>query len=126
MTSDIVSDFEDAVYNGRLMIPKCDKCHKIVWPLAELCSDCFGTVSLYEQNSIKGHIIECSEYKGFPSDRYDGGFFCLVEITDEIRVIAHMQQTDRVPKPGASVTLRSCGINTTDATFFFDVELRDV
>ena len=100
-------NFEDKLLEGEFCIPKCSKCKKIIWPPAESCNHCFGTICL-QCGEFKGRIIEFS--------RQDKQFFCLVEFEETIRVIACMSATPRI---GQIVKILNCGIRNRD--YFFEI-----
>ena len=100
-------NFESKLSSGKFCIPECEKCKKTVWPPAEFCSHCFGTVSLKEGN-FDGKIIEFS--------RHGKRYFCVVEFLDTIRIMANIS---KVPKIGQVVKISECGIR--DGSYFFQV-----
>jgi uncharacterized OB-fold protein len=100
-------NFETRLSNGEFCIPECEKCKKIVWPPAEFCSYCFGTVSLKE-GEVEGKIIEFS--------RQDKQYFCMVEFYGAVRVMADISKT---PEIGQIVKILKCGI--TNGNYFFQI-----
>ena len=100
-------NFESKMSRGEFCIPECEKCKKTVWPPAEFCSHCFGTVSL-KQGDFEGKIIEFS--------RQDEQYFCIVEFSDAIRIMAKISKT---PKAGQTVKISKCGI--IKGNYFFQV-----
>jgi uncharacterized OB-fold protein len=100
-------NFEPRLSRGEFCIPECEKCKKTVWPPAEFCSHCFGTVSL-KQGDFEGKIIEFS--------RQDEQYFCMVEFFNGIRIMANISKT---PKIGKRVKISKCGIR--DGSYFFQV-----
>ena len=100
-------NFESRLSNGQFLIPECTKCKKIVWPPAEFCNHCFGTVSLKE-GDFEGKIIEFS--------RQNEQYFCIVEFEDIIRIMANIS---KIPEIGQMVKISKCGIN--NGSYFFHV-----
>jgi len=100
-------NFESKLSMGEFCIPECTECKKIVWPPAEYCNYCFGTVSLKE-GSFVGKIIEFS--------RQNEQIFCLVEFEDTIKIMANISET---PKIGQIVKISKCGISK--GNYFFQV-----
>jgi len=100
-------NFESELSNGKFMIPQCNVCTKIVWPPAEFCNDCFGSVSL-KNGDFEGKIIEFSK-----KDEY---YFCIVEFENTIKIISKMSE---LPKIGQLVKISKCGI--LDGNYFFYV-----
>jgi len=99
--------FEFELSKGEFCIPECVSCKKIVWPFAEFCNHCFGSISL-RKGDFKGKIIEFS--------RQDEQYFCLVEFENTIRIIAKISHT---PKIDQKVKITKCGI--TSGNYFFYV-----
>ncbi|MGI9567494.1 MAG: hypothetical protein ACR2LL_10860 [Nitrosopumilus sp.] len=99
-------NFESELSKGRFCIPQCDVCKKIVWPSADFCNYCFGSVSL-KKGEFEGKIIEFSQ---------ETDYFCVVEFEKEIRIVARISQR---PKMGQIVKISECGIK--DGSYFFHV-----
>ena len=99
-------NFESELSKGIFCIPKCDKCHRVVWPPSDFCSYCLEKVIL-ETGDFFGKILEFSK---------QDDYFCLVEFEGEIRVIAKMKQ---MPKIGQRVKISNCGISKEN--YFFEV-----
>ena len=99
--------FETKLNEGIFCIPECNECKKTVWPPAEFCSHCFGTVSPKE-GDFEGEIIEFSSK--------NGQCFCVVEFEKVFRIIATISKT---PGIGQSVKISKCGIS--DGNYFFVV-----
>ncbi len=99
--------FETKLNEGIFCVPECNECKKIVWPPAEFCSHCFGTVSPKE-GDFEGKIIEFSSK--------NGQCFCVVEFERAFRIIAAISKT---PGIGQSVKISKCGIS--DGNYFFVV-----
>ena len=99
--------FEDKLNQGIFCILRCTECKKIVWPVAEFCSHCFGSVSLHE-GDFEGKVIEFSSK--------NGQYFCIVEIEKTFRIIATISKT---PKIGQTVRISECGISQEG--YFFGV-----
>ncbi|MCH9657383.1 hypothetical protein K0U27_01590 [archaeon] len=100
-------NFESKLSKGKFCIPECQKCKKIVWPPAEFCSHCFGTV-LLKQGEFEGKIIEFS--------RQGNQYFCIVEFLDTVKIMANISKT---PIAGQTVKISECGIK--DGSYFFQV-----
>jgi len=99
--------FEFELSNGKFSIPECIVCKKIVWPSAEFCSHCFGSISL-KKGDFEGKIIEFS--------RHGEQYFCLVEFENTIRIIAKISYT---PEIDQRVKITKCGI--VNGNYFFYV-----
>ena len=99
-------DFESELSKGIFCIPKCDKCHRVVWPPSDFCSYCLGKVIL-DAGDFFGKILEFSK---------QDDYFCLVEFEEEIRVIAKIKQ---IPKIEQKVKISNCGISK--GNYFFEV-----
>lgn len=99
--------FESKLNEGEFFIPECTECKKIVWPPAEFCNHCFGTVSLKE-GPFEGKIMEFS--------RQNEQYFCLVEFENTIKIIANIS---KIPIIGQKVKISKCGINA--GNYFFQV-----
>jgi len=97
--------FETKLNEGIFCIPECNECKKIVWPPAEFCSHCFGTVSPKE-GDFEGKIIEFSSK--------NGQCFCVVEFEKAFRIIATISKT---PGIGQSVKMSKCGISDGNYSF---------
>ncbi|MDF2422070.1 MAG: zinc ribbon domain-containing protein [Nitrosopumilus sp.] len=97
--------FETKLNEGIFCIPECNECKKIVWPPAEFCSHCFGTVSPKE-GDFEGKIIEFSSK--------NGQCFCVVEFEKAFRIIATISKT---PGIGQSVKISKCGISDGNYSF---------
>ena len=97
--------FESELSQGKFFIPLCTVCKKVVWPPAEFCNHCFGTISL-KKGDFVGKIIEFS--------KQNEEYFCLVEFENTIRIICKMTQTPLIDQ---SVKITKCGI--TDGDYFF-------
>jgi uncharacterized OB-fold protein len=100
-------NFEYKLSRGEFCIPECEKCKKTVWPPAEFCSYCFGTVSL-KQGDFDGKVIEFS--------RQDNRYFCIVEFSNTIRIMADISKP---PKTGQTVKISKCGIR--NGSYYFQV-----
>ena len=100
-------NFESKLSSGEFLIPKCNKCKKIVWPPTEYCDYCFSTTYL-EKGDFEGKIIEFS--------RQNDQYFCIVEFEDTIRIMANIVKT---PKIGQTVKILKCGIK--EKSYFFQV-----
>jgi len=99
--------FESELTKGIFSIPECKSCDKIVWPPAEFCNQCFGSVNL-KKGEYEGEIIEFS--------RQDNEYFCLVEFEKNVRVLAKILE---IPEIGKKVKISKCGIS--NESYFFQV-----
>ena len=99
--------FESELENGNFCIPECINCKNIVWPPTDFCTKCFGKISL-KRGDFEGKIVEFS--------KKDNDFFCVVEFSEKIRIMAKMIQT---PNIGDSVKISKCGIE--NGNYFFHV-----
>ena len=100
-------NFESELSKGKFYIPECSVCKKIIWPPAEFCNHCFGSISL-KKGDFEGKIIEFS--------KQNDDYFCLVEFENIIRVLAKIS---RKPEIGQLVKISKCGIQ--DDSYFFQV-----
>jgi len=100
-------NFETELSQGKFMIPECSVCKKIVWPPTEFCNDCFGAVSL-KNDDFEGKILEFS--------KQNNDYFCLVEFEKNLKIMAKMTET---PKIGQMVKILKCGISK--GSYFFYV-----
>jgi uncharacterized protein len=100
-------NFETELSQGKFMIPECSVCKKIVWPPTEFCNDCFGAVSL-KNDDFEGKILEFS--------KQNNDYFCLVEFEKNLKIMAKMTET---PKIGQMVKILKCGI--LNGSYFFNV-----
>ena len=100
-------NFETELSQGKFMIPECSVCKKIVWPPTEFCNDCFGAVSL-KNDDFEGKILEFS--------KQNNDYFCLVEFEKNLKIMAKMTET---PKIGQMVKILKCGI--LNSSYFFNV-----
>ena len=39
-----MNKFENELNKGNFVISKCQKCNKIVWPVNDICDNCFSNV----------------------------------------------------------------------------------
>ena len=99
--------FESELSKGKFFIPECNTCKKIVWPPSEFCNDCFGSITLKNENP-EGKIIEFS--------KQNNDYFCLVEFDINMRIIA---KSSKIPELGKSVRISKCGI--IDGNYFFHI-----
>jgi len=99
-------NFESELIRGKFYIPECTLCKKIVWPPAEFCDHCFGTVSL-KKGDFEGKIIEFS--------RQNKEYFCLVEFEKTVRILAKILD---IPKIGQIVKISKCGISNGNYFFY--------
>jgi uncharacterized OB-fold protein len=99
--------FEKELEKGKLHIPECTVCKKLVWPPSEFCDKCNGETSL-KKEEFEGKIIEFS--------RQNKEYFCIVEFCDSIRIMAKMATC---PKKDQTVKILKCGIDKNN--YFFHV-----
>jgi len=99
--------FEVELTKGIFSIPECKSCNKVVWPPAEFCNNCFGSVNL-KKGEFEGKIIEFS--------KQNNEYFCLVEFEKNIRVLAKIL---KIPEIGKKVKISKCGIS--NGSYFFQV-----
>ena len=97
--------FEAELTKGVFSIPECKSCRKVIWPPAEFCNQCFGSVNL-KKGEFEGKIIEFS--------KQDSEYFCLVEFERDVRVFAKISET---PEIGKKVKISKCGI--VNGSYFF-------
>ncbi|KAF6244455.1 hypothetical protein [Nitrosopumilus sp. b2] len=100
-------NFESEIAQGKFFIPECTVCEKIVWPPAEFCNNCMGTVSL-KKGDFMGKILEYSVH--------NEAYFCIVEIENTFRIMAKISEK---PHIGQDVKISKCGIN--NGNYFFQV-----
>ncbi len=100
-------NFESELSNGKFCIPECIECKKVVWPPAEFCNHCFGTISL-KRGDFEGKIIEFSSQ--------NGQYFGIVEFEGKIRIMANIS---KAPELGQKVKISKCGI--AGGNYFFHV-----
>ena len=99
--------FESELSQGIFCIPECTVCKKIVWPPADFCNQCFGSIFL-KKGDFEGKIIEFS--------RQNKEYFCLVEFKNAIRIMAKISQ---IPEIDQIVKISKCGIS--NGSYFFYV-----
>jgi hypothetical protein len=102
-----MSIFEDELKNGRFVVGECTKCHKVIWPPGDFCSNCFGVLS-WRPVKEPGVIVEWSAK--------DNKLFCLVEFEKAIRVIGIISGGE--PKPGQKIRISSCGFDNSPKLVF--------
>ncbi|MCE9653385.1 MAG: zinc ribbon domain-containing protein [Nitrosarchaeum sp.] len=100
-------NFESELKKGKLIIPECNHCNKIVWPPSEFCNQCFNEVS-WRTGSSKGKIIEFS--------KQNDNYFGLIEIENSIRVLGKI--SSGIPNLGQHVKIEKCGIK--DGSYYFE------
>ena len=93
-----MSKFENELKKGNFVISKCQKCKKVVWPVNDICDNCFLKVN-WVTGSKLGKIIEYSKQKN--------NWFCLVETDDQIRMLGTLQSNIE-PKIEQKVLLDEC------------------
>ena len=103
-------NFESELKKGKLIIPECNRCNKIVWPPSEFCNQCFKEVS-WRTSSYEGKIIEFS--------KQNKTYFSLVEIENIIKIIGKI--SFGIPNVGQRVKIEKCGIK--DGNYYFEVSL---
>ena len=93
-----MNKFENELNKGNFVISKCQKCNKIVWPVNDICDNCFSNV-VWVTGSKSARIIECSKQKN--------DWFCLVETEDQIRMIGTLK-SDNEPRIEQRILLDEC------------------
>ena len=93
-----MSKFENELKKGNFVISKCQKCKKVVWPVNDICDNCFSKV-VWISGSISARIIEYSKQKN--------NWFCLVETNDQIRMLGTLK-SDNEPKIEQKILLDDC------------------
>ena len=99
--------FDEELKKGNFLICKCSKCNQTVWPPQDFCNLCFGETIWKNSNKI-GKILEFS--------KDDGGYFCLVEIEDKIRILGRLGN-GKAPEINSKVKIEKCGIKDGNYSF---------
>jgi len=93
-----MNKFENELKKGNLVISKCQKCNKIIWPVNDICNNCFSKV-VWVDGSKSARIIEYSKQKN--------NWFCLVETDDKIRMLGTLLSNTE-PKIEQKILLEQC------------------
>lgn len=100
-------NIETELKNGNFVVGECPDCKKTIWPPADYCDRCLGTVSV-KKGPPEGKIIEFS--------RQNESYFCLVEFEKEMRLMGKFLQG--TPRKDQAVKVEKCGIK--DEGYFFE------
>jgi len=93
-----MNKFQNELVKGNLVISKCVKCNKNVWPVNDFCDNCFSKVT-WVTGSRSARIIEYS--------KQNNNWFCLVETDDHIKMLGKLK-SDIEPKIRQKVLLDEC------------------
>lgn len=105
-----MKEFLDFLKEGKLRIPICLNCDSIIWPPANLCSNCYSGKIRMSKVESKGRLIEhSSSFIGSTE------ILGLVEIAG-IRLIGILRQGDL--KPGSIVKLTKCGVDKNNSPYY--------
>jgi len=103
-------NFESELKKGKLFIPECNQCNKIIWPPSEFCNQCLKEVS-WRTSSYEGKVVEFSKQNNI--------YFCMVEIENSIKIIGKI--SSGIPNVGQHVKIEKCGIR--DGSYYFELLL---
>ena len=99
--------FEEELEKGNFVICFCPNCNQTVWPPQNSCNICFGDV-IWKDSKRIGKILEYS--------KDDKGYFCLVELEDNIRILGRLV-SNNPPEINSQVKIEHCGINDGNYSF---------
>jgi uncharacterized OB-fold protein len=91
--------FWDAAADGRLVLPRCDACQRLIWYPREFCPHCGSTAVTWAQLSGRGRIYSVSVVRRAPHPDFADAVpysLALVDLDEGARVMTNVVTDDPV------------------------------